>query len=200
MNAKHAFLKFMNEEERIKYESFNKEISLDKENAIDAVSKLLNQNIDHLRTFSSTLLTINITVIGAVLVGLLTNQVFISKNYITIGLSILFIDAILTVYYSTFVLVGENKVLTNRQEFLSRTFTEVQRLLHSSFEDKKNFESFYIEYVKKAKNFVEEEKDKIDSDQKKSWSANHLYWLSTLFVLGLVLIVWGIFTSIPVAR
>ncbi len=190
----------MNEEERIKYESFNKEISLDKENAIDAVSKLLNQNIDHLRTFSSTLLTINITVIGAVLVGLLTNQVFISKNYITIGLSILFIDAILTVYYSTFVLVGENKVLTNRQEFLSRTFTEVQRLLHSSFEDKKNFESFYIEYVKKAKNFVEEEKDKIDSDQKKSWSANHLYWLSTLFVLGLVLIVWGIFTSIPVAR
>lgn len=172
------------------YLDFFDEISSDKKKVLLDLQELVIKNIDHFRSFISTLLTIDIAVIGAVLAIYSSekNSIIYSPKISGFGMILLFVDAVLIVYYSTKVLVKENEDLTKRRKFFERSFSDVQSLAYDYVTKKESYENFSNAYIKKGQAFSIEEKELVKESEKNSKSAYFLYILSILFIIGISLI------------
>jgi hypothetical protein len=138
-------------------------------------------------------LTINVTVIGAALAGVLSHPEFILKpNFLIFGLAILTLNSILIIFYSSYVLVNENEVLSKRHDFLVSTFDEVQQLALKNAQQSKSYELFNKEYEDKLKDFATKEENQIIQDKKTAMSAVWLYLLSAIFIVGLITLILGV--------
>jgi hypothetical protein len=177
------------------YSDFVNRMIGDKDTSIEAVDRLLAMNIDHVRSFTATLLTLNITVVGAVIAAYITNSANIPYSLLVIiGIIILFINEVCVLFYSAVVLVNENKNLTGRRKFLKTTFDTTIDLAKESIDADKTFEMFDQEvYLPKLKEFAESENLDVRRIDKESWSTSYLYLFCGLFIVGLVCIVAGIY-------
>ena len=178
-----------------RYSEFVERMVKDKESAIEAVDRLLGMNIDHVRSFTATLLTLNITVIGAVIAAYITNGENIPYSWLVMaGISVLLINTVCVFFYSAVVLIGENKTFTKRRKFLKDSFDTVISLTHKSAEEDKNFEVFDRDiYLPKLKEFAEIETDDVKRIENESWGTDYLYLFCVLFIFGLAPILLGIY-------
>lgn len=184
------------ENEVRRYASFSKEIGEDKDRILSDSRKLISFNIGHLRKFSDTLLTVNISVIGAILAALLTNIAGDGNCSLFFGMIVLILNAILLVLYSALVIVGENDTLMSRHRFLERTFSQTQQLLMTSAEAGDPFNSFEEKHMKDVEFFSKEESELTTAAEKRSFSAKYLYVFSGFFILGLVFSIFGLVSSL----
>jgi len=185
----------MSEQEIKKYQDFLNRMVSSKLESIEGVDRLIGINIDHVRSFTATLLTLNITVIGAVVATYITNSKSISYGSLVIlGMTILVVNTVSVLFYSAFVLIGENTRLTSRKKFLKSSFDNVIELAHTEGEKQTLFDDFEAKvYFPKLKDFAEKEKTDMNKIEKESLSMKYLYLFCALFIFGLILILLGIY-------
>ncbi len=181
------------EEDRAKYIKFLEETTSSKQEKLKDMGELRLVNLDHLRSFSGNLLSINIGLIGAIAAVYISNSAnILNHRCILWGLILLLTNTVLLIFYSAIVLVEENRKLVDRYEFIEKTFNEIIELAHEFAIETKSFLVFDQTYLSKIKQFAKQEKDKMHSDAKNSWSANWLYLFSALSFIGLILVFFGI--------
>lgn len=183
----------MNNIESEKYKNLLDSTIDSKRKSQKEISNLILINIEHIRAFCSSLLTINVGLIGAIVAVYITDSnKIISPGWIFTGLSILMINSIFIIFYSSFVLINENEKLYTQYNFLGQTHNEIISLLHNYHEKGESFDSFDDKYLIKMKSFSVTEKENFDKDNKKVLSSNWVYLFSTLFFIGLVFLLAGI--------
>jgi len=164
-----------------------------KENRDEAEKKiniLLPKNIDHLRKFHLQLITISLIVLAAVLPLLSSSNQVIFKTEILsyAGIVFIFISLILTIIYLTHILIKENKDLTNKRVFYSKSFGDEIAEIENYFKKKIPFKNYYYDYYKRVKNYEEEEK-KLGNISKIVERVDVMGWiLSISFLMGIFLI------------
>ena len=150
----------MNEEDGKLYTERFQEYLAEKDKNFYRVTDLLGKNIDHLRQFNSTLLSVDVVLIAAVFTALASNARVIQSPVLAgFGTAILVANAIFIVFLTDAVLTNENENLTERLRFNERTFGGALDLLQSFVEAGKNFSDYLKSELKKMQVFAAEEKN-----------------------------------------
>ena len=160
------------------------------QSSIERLHGLLLKNIGQLRHFSSTLLTINVAIIGAVFASLSVESQNLIKfpSFAFAGVLLLFIDAILIVFLTNKILLRENRYLVKATANLEDSFLSLRNLLRNCVDQKQPSSVFKRAETLMIKKFSENENEL----QKKFKSTfDNVYWLEAvnyLFIFGFSLV------------
>lgn len=170
------------------YMDFVQKTIADKKQVLSDVQGLVLNNLNHLRAFYSTLLTIDVALIGAIFATFSSDTQRIIQIPILawVGVAALFLDALYIVTAMSLVLLKENSDLVKRFKFMQRSFDEVIELAHKSFATSSSYDSFSNAFIEKGSQFVTDERNMISDSQQWASSLLHLYLISLIFILGLI--------------
>lgn len=171
-----------------KYQKFLDETIADKKRIRTEIQELRIIVAGHWRAFTSTLLTIDVALVGAMLAVLTSNSSKLIQNPILalIGILFLVIDAVLIVYYSVEILFNDDKTLSESQDYHDGTRNELIAMSKDYYHRGASFEEFDGKYYEKLIEFSEKEKGLIQDSRKMGKSGYWLHLMGYLFILGLV--------------
>ncbi|MDB5244488.1 MAG: hypothetical protein JWN18_358 [Parcubacteria group bacterium] len=170
------------------YQKFFNETTSDKKRTLAELQQLLIKTAEHWRAFTSTLLTIDIAVVAALLSVITSENSHLIQNQSLsiVGVLFLVVDAILIVYYSIGALYNDDVSLSARNDFFEKANDEVIEMALEHIQAKKPFLEFDTAYVNKLADLVERERLLVSDAKKKEKSGKWLLLLGYLFILGLV--------------
>ena len=167
------------------YEKEGEKLQNERDTAIKEIGSLIVKNIEHLREFHMQLITISLILIAAVIpITTIEGQFFFKNLSLTYtGVALLATTCVLTISYLNFIIVSENKHLTNSQNFYKRTFSEALDNLIEHVRKNREYNDYIESYFWLAQKNIKEEKE----IRKISWLADHVGVISW-FLVGLLIV------------
>jgi len=167
------------------------ELQSNKDIILDKVRNLLSRNINYLRNFHLHLLTISVTVIGAVLTALsfINQEIIQSRTLAVLGLICFFTEIIYIILYTNSLLIFENKDITKRINFFNSSFSESLNVNVNFYKENKPFSQYREEHLRLEEKFDKEEKEIINESNLHAKKDYHLWLIGSIFIAGIVFII-----------
>jgi hypothetical protein len=177
------------------YRKFFTETVSEKNETLTEINQLLILTAGHWRAFTSTLLTINIAVVAALLSVIASKGALIQDpTFAKVGILFLTLDAVLIVYYSVEVLYNDDDSLSKRYNFFRDTYDKRINIALEHINRLTPFIEFDEADTNKMKEFSKLEMVLISDAKKREKSGGWLLMLGYLFILGLV---FAVLSTIP---
>ena len=164
------------------------EYSKSKRLSFKELSELGLKNIEHLRLFNSTLLTLDIGIVGAAITAFATRPDLIESLFLAVlGIVVFVFNAVLIVFITDEVLIGENNKLYERRAFSERTNNEMLGLITEAIQSKMRLQDFNGKEIEKLKEFMTEE-EKLNKESFFT-STKFLRIINYTFIAGLIILI-----------
>lgn len=154
----------------------------------ESLSEIQSINVEHVqswRSYTSTLLTIDVGVIAGILTALSSPNGTVKNTFFALSaVCVLAFDTILIVMYSALVLYLEDKSLFSRKEFIIRSYDTLNELALKFLTQKKDFDEFKNAEILEIKRYADEESELSIKDLKREISPKWLLILSAFLSWG----------------
>jgi len=177
------------------YAKIEEKLILLKKERMASLSDMTVANISSIRNFMLTLATVSITVSGAVISVLASDNktslfrfAVCNIPLVYVGLVLLVLCIIVAIIRLAYILVLENDLLAQSYNIHNRVFTNIQNQLEKNLKDKKPLNGFLDE----QKISISQDKESAEFESKQEKRLNqrdyYPYIVSGLFLVGLLMI------------